>query len=63
MKSKIAITSIFLLFIIFLITYFIFDRGNDGIIYINSNLKDYKVMPQDKGGIKTPNLGVYDLGQ
>ena len=63
MKTKIAITSIFFLFIIFLITYFIFDRGNDGIIYINSNLKDYKVMPQDKGGIKTPNLGVYDLGQ
>ena len=63
MKSKIAITSIFLLFIISLITYFIFVRGNEGIIYINSNLKDYKVMPQDKGGIKTPNLGVYDLGQ
>ena len=64
MKLKLLITiSFIVLLIISLFIYFKNNSDDEGIIYIESNLEDYRVLPEDKEGIKTPDLGVYNLGQ
>ena len=64
MKFKLLITlSFVVLLIIFLSIYFKKNSNDEGILNIDSNLKDYRVLPEDKEGIKTPDLGIYNLGQ
>ena len=64
MKFKLFITiSFVVLLIIFLSIYFQKNSNDEGILNIDSNLKDYRVLPEDKEGIKTPDLGIYNLGQ
>jgi len=64
MKFKLLITiSFIVLLIIFLSIYFKKSSDDEGILNIESNLKDYRVLPEDKEGIKTPDLGIYNLGQ
>ena len=64
MKLKLLIILLFLvLLIISLSIYFKNISDDEGILYIESNLEDYRVFPEDKEGIKTPDLGIYNLGQ
>ncbi len=64
MKLKLLITIPFIvLLIISLSIYFKNKSDDEGILYIESNLEDYRVLPEDKQGIKTPDLGIYNLGQ
>tara|TARA_B100001029_G_C14833485_1_gene324286 strand:- start:78 stop:272 length:195 start_codon:yes stop_codon:yes gene_type:complete len=64
MKFKLLITiSFIVLLIISLSIYFKNKSDDEGILYIESNLEDYRVLPEDKQGIKTPDLGIYNLGQ
>ena len=64
MKFKLLITiSFVVLLIIFLSIYFKKNSNDEGILNIESNLEDYRVLPEDKEGIKTPDLGIYNLGQ
>ena len=64
MKLKLLIIILFIvLLIISLPIYFENNSDDKGILNIESNLKDYRVLPEDKEGIKTPDLGIYNLGQ
>ena len=64
MKLKLLITiSFIVLLIISLSIYFKNNIDDEGILNIESNLEDYRVLPDDKEGIKTPDLGIYNLGQ
>ena len=64
MKLKLLITiSFIVLVIISLFIYFKNNSDDEGILNIGSNLEDYRVLPEDKEGIKTPDLGIYSLGQ
>ena len=64
MKFKLLITISFVVLLIFFLSiYFKKNSTDEGILNIDSNLKDYRVLPEDKEGIKTPDLGIYNLGQ
>ena len=64
MKVKLFILiSFIVLLIISLFIYYKNNSDNEGILNIESNLEDYRVLPEDKEGIKTPDLGIYNLGQ
>ena len=64
MKLKLLITlSFIVLLIIYFSIYFKNNSDDEEILYIESNLEDYRVLPEDKEGIKTPDLGIYNLGQ
>ena len=64
MRFKLLITiSFIVLLIISLSIYFKNNIDDEGILNIESNLEDYRVLPEDKEGIKTPDLGIYNLGQ
>ena len=64
MKFKLLVSiSFIVLLIISIFIYFKKNRDDEGILNIESNLKDYRVLPEDKEGIKTPDLGIYNLGQ
>jgi len=64
MKLKLLITiSFIVLLIISLSIYFKINSEDEGILNIESNLEDYRVLPEDKEGVKTPDLGIYNLGQ
>ena len=64
MKVKLFILISFIVLLI--ISLFIYYKNNsdyEGILNIESNLEDYRVLPEDKEGIKTTDLGIYNLGQ
>ena len=64
MKFKLLVSiSFIVLLIISIFIYFKKNRDDEGILNIESNLKDYRVLPEDKEGIKIPDLGIYNLGQ
>ena len=64
MRFKLLITiSFIVLLIISLSIYFKNNIDDEGILNIESNLEDYRVLPEDKEGVKTPDLGIYNLGQ
>ena len=59
MKLKLLIIIFFIvLLIISLSIYFKNNSDNDGILNIESNLEDYRVLPEDEEGIKTPDFGI-----
>ena len=52
-----------ILFIIFIFFYFNqigSDFKEDAIIIIESNLNDYRIIPDDKGGLPKYDLGILD---
>lgn len=56
---------LFILFSVILLTYLIYSylenqkANNDiGIIFIKSNLENYRIIPEDKGGINSPCLEI-----
>ena len=54
---------IFFLILAFLITaIFFYTKKEEEIIEIKTNLNDYRIIPKDKGGVDTPDLNIYDLG-
>ena len=64
MKFKLLITiSFIVLLIISLSIYYKNNSDDEGILNIESNLEDYRVLPDDKEGIKTTDIGIYSLGQ
>jgi len=64
MKFKLLVTiSFIVLLIVSLSINFKNNSDDEGILNIESNLEDYRVLPDDKEGIKTPDLGIYNLGQ
>ena len=42
--------------------YFYTKNGEEEIIEIKTNLDDYRIIPKDKGGVDTPDLNIYNLG-
>ena len=56
--------TIFSLIIVTLIAaiYFYTNKEDEEIIEIKTNLNEYRIIPKDKGGIDTPDLNIYDLG-
>ena len=55
---------IFSLILAILITaiYFYTKKEEEEIIEIKTNLNDYRIIPKDKGGVDTPDLNIYNLG-
>ena len=63
MKFKLLITISFVVLLIISLSIYLKNNSDDaGILNIESNLEDYRVFPEDKEGIKTPDLGIYNLG-
>ena len=42
--------------------YFYTKKEEEEIMEIKTNLNDYRIIPKDKGGVDTPDLNIYDLG-
>ena len=52
-----------LILVIFIIViYFYTKKDQEEIIEIKTNLNEYRIIPKDKGGVDTPDLKIYDLG-
>ena len=52
-----------LIFAIFITAiYFFTNKEEEEIIEIKTNLNEYRIIPKDKGGVDTPELNIYDLG-
>ena len=64
MKTKNVLVIVLLFFVasVYLIFFYINSDDKDinskGIVSIKSNLQNYKIIPIDKGGIKTPCLEI-----
>ena len=61
------LSAILILFLISLFGYYYFfkdEKSVDEIIFINSNLDNYRTIPENKGGIDDPclNLDVCNIG-
>ena len=41
---------------------YFYTNKEEEIIEIKTNLDEYRIIPKDKGGIDTPDLNIYDLG-
>ena len=62
-KKYIIFFIIIILFIIFIYIYLNPIRSDfkeDAIIIIESNLNDYRIIPDDKGGLPQYDLGILD---
>ena len=60
-KNYYLLFSLVILCIIFIFIYFNSIEGKlkeDGIIIINSNLKNYRIIPDDKGGLPQYDLDI-----
>ena len=51
-KKALMLSSIFLGIVVLLFYYMTEQRGS-GIIFIESNLDNYRVIPEDRGGVKS----------
>ena len=40
---------------------FQYNNKQEGIIIIQSNLDNYRIIPEDKGGLDDLNLGIYNM--
>ena len=66
MNIKYIIVFVFLISIISLCLFYFYintgdeDLKNSGIVEIKTNLKNYKIIPIDKGGIKSPCLEILE---
>ena len=62
MKLMIGLGSaLFTFLIIFFFFFYPFNSSNE-ILIIDSNIESYRIIPEDKGGINTPDLNIYKLG-
>ena len=46
----------------FITAIYFYTKKEEEIIEIKTNLNDYRIIPKDKGGVDTPDLNIYDLG-
>ena len=66
MNIKYIIVFVFLISIISLCLFYFYinsgdkDLKNSGIVEIKTNLENYKIIPIDKGGIKSPCLEILE---
>jgi|TARA_B100001559_G_C16382616_1_gene567317 hypothetical protein len=66
MNIKYISVFVFLISIISLCLFYFYinsgdkDLKNSGIVEIKTNLKNYKIIPVDKGGIKSPCLEILE---
>ena len=51
-----------ILAIFIIVIYFYTKKDQEEIIEIKTNLNEYRIIPKDKGGVDTPDLNIYDLG-
>ena len=51
-----------LILTIFITVIYFYTKNEEEIIEIKTNLNDYRIIPKDKGGVDTPDLNIYDLG-
>ena len=61
---KAAIISTVFISIFILIGFWLFFETEyvDEIISINGNLDNYRIIPEDTGGLEIPDLNIYELG-
>ena len=62
---KLAIISTVCVSIFILIGFWLFygTEYTDEIISISGNLDNYRIIPEDTGGLKFPDLNIYELGE
>ena len=58
MKIILVICHLFIIFIFFYFNPIGSDFKEDAIIIIESNLNDYRIIPDDKGGLPQYDLGI-----
>ena len=59
---RFIIFSLILAIFITAIYFYTKKEEEEEIIEIKTNLNDYRIIPKDKGGVDTPDLNIYDLG-
>ena len=62
---KIAIISTVCVSVFILIGFWLFydTKYTDEIISISGNLDNYRIIPEDTGGVEFPDLNIYELGE
>ena len=61
---KVTIISTVFISIFILIGFWLFfdTKYADEIISISGNLDNYRIIPEDTGGLEIPDLNIYELG-
>ena len=62
MKLMIGLGSALFTFLIILFFVFYPFNSSNEILIIDSNIESYRIIPEDKGVINTPDLNIYKLG-
>ena len=62
MKLMIGLGSALFTFLIILFFVFYPFNSSNEILIIDSNIESYRIIPEDKGCINTPDLNIYKLG-
>ena len=62
---KLAIISTVCISIFILIGFWLYcgTEYTDEIISISGNLDNYRIIPEDSGGLEFPDLNIYELGE
>ena len=62
---KLAIISTVCVSVLILIGFLLFydTKYTDEIISISGNLDNYRIIPEDTGGLEFPDLNIYELGE
>ena len=63
MKTTIISTVFISIFILIGFWLFYHTEYTDEIISISGNLDNYRIIPEDTGGLKFPDLNIYELGE
>ena len=62
MKTTIILTVFISIFILIGFWLFYDTEYADEIISISENLDNYRIIPEDTGGLEIPDLNIYELG-
>ena len=63
MKATIISTVFISIFILIVFWLFFDTEYADEIISISGNLDNYRIKPDDTGGLEFPDLNIYELGE
>ena len=63
MKATIISTVFISIFILIGFWLFYDTKYADEIISISGNLDNYRIIPEDTGGLEFPDLNIYELGE
>lgn len=63
MKTTIILTVFISIFILICFWLFYDTEYADEIISISENLDNYRIIPEDTGGLEFPDLNIYELGE